>query len=258
MTFVSEYLDGMRVRIDAIAEQQTESIARAAALVAGAIERNGLIHTFGTGHSHLLAEEIFSRAGGLLPVNAIESAPIMLHEDVVASGAWERLSGAADVMLDHAPIDCQSDVLIVISNSGRNAAAVEAAEWAQRHGVPVIALTSVAHSRSLPSRAPSGKKLYEVADVVLDNLGLPGDALVEVQPGLRVGATSTALGACLLQCVVLAAVQSCLDRGIQPPILTSSNTAGAAEANARLVRTYPGQLPVAYERLRRRAARREG
>jgi uncharacterized phosphosugar-binding protein len=251
MTFVNEYLDGVRARIDAIAERQTDSIAQAALLVAGAIERNGLVHAFGTGHSHLLAEEIFSRAGGLLSVNVIESAPLMLHEDVVASGAWERLSGIADVMLDHAAIDSESDVLIVISNSGRNAAPVEAAEWAQRHAVPVIALTSVAHSRSLASRAPSGKRLYEVADVVLDNLGLPGDALVEVQPGLRVGATSTAIGACLLQCVVLSAVQVCLDRGIQPPVLTSSNTPGATEANARLVRTHRGQLPAAYDRLRR-------
>jgi uncharacterized phosphosugar-binding protein len=251
MTFVSEYLSGIRERVDSIGDQ-VEAIHRAAEFVARTIERNGLVHTFGTGHSHLLAEEIFSRAGGLLPVNVIESAATMLHEDVVASGAWERLSGVAAVMLDSASIDSQSDVLIVISNSGRNAAPIEAAEWGRQHGVPVIALTSVAHSRSMPAVARSGKRLCEVADVVLDNLGLPGDALVDIQPGLRVGATSTAIGACLLQCVVLETVQTCLARGIQPPVLRSGNTLGAAEANARLVQTYPGQLPAAYERLRQR------
>jgi hypothetical protein len=87
-----------------------------------------LIHTFGTGHSHLLAEEIYSRAGGLLPINVVQSAPLMLHEDAVASGDWERQSGLAAILLEHAAVDPSRDALIIISNSGRNAVPVEAAE----------------------------------------------------------------------------------------------------------------------------------
>jgi uncharacterized phosphosugar-binding protein len=248
----AEYLHDVRARIDTIAQDQSEAIGEAAALVARTLECGGLIHTFGTGHSHLLAEEIYSRAGGLLPVNVIESAPLMLHEDVVASGAWERTSGVAALMLEHAGVDPLRDMLIVISNSGRNAAPVEAAEWARAHAMPVVALTSLAHSRSLPPSAPSGKRLCEVADVVLDNLGLLGDALVEVRPGVQIGATSTVIGACLLQCVVVQAVDVCFARGIEPPLLVSANTTGAAEANARVVRDYAGRLPMAYVRKRQR------
>ena len=235
-------------------ERQADAIQVAGALVFRTLEAGGLVHTFGTGHSHLLAEEIYSRAGGLLPVNVIQSAPLMLHEDAVASGDWERLPGAAEVLLEHAAIDTARDTLIVISNSGRNAVPVEAAEWARARHVPIVALTSLAHSRSQPSLAPSGKKLYEIADVVLDNAGEPGDSLVEVRPGLRVAATSTIMGAFLLQSVVLSAVERCLAAGIRPPILTSGNVAGAREANAKLVANYPGRLADAYERQRRKHA----
>jgi uncharacterized phosphosugar-binding protein len=232
-------------------EQHGDSIHAAGALVFRTLERGGLVHTFGTGHSHLLAEEIYSRAGGLLPVNAIQSAPLMLHEDAVASGDWERLPGVAAALLEYAAVDPARDTLIVISNSGRNAVPVEAAEWARARRVPIIALTSLAHSRSQSSLAPSGRKLYELADVVLDNAGEPGDSLVEVRPGLRVAATSTIVGAFLLQSVVLSAVEQCLAAGIRPPVLTSGNVAGAREANAQLVAQYPGRLANAYERRRR-------
>jgi uncharacterized phosphosugar-binding protein len=247
---VDRFIDEIRDRLLRVQGEQAEQIAAAGALIARTLERGGLVHTFGTGHSHLLAEEIYSRAGGLLPVNVIESSPLMLHEDVVASGAWERLTGAAAVLLEHAPIEAGTDLLVVVSNSGRNAAPVEAAEWARGRGIPVIAVTSVAHSRSLPSAAPSGRRLCEVASVVLDNLGDPGDALVQVGPHVRAGASSTVVGACLLECAMLSGIEACLQRGVHPPVLVSSNTPGAAETNARLVRDYPGRLPAAYARVR--------
>jgi uncharacterized phosphosugar-binding protein len=183
-------------------------------------------------------------------VNVIESAPLMLHEDAVASGEWERLSGIARILLEHAGADPSRDTLIVISNSGRNAVPVEAAEWARARGMPVIAVTSLAHSRAETSLAPSGKKLYEVADVVLDNMGEPGDAVMELAPRLRVGATSDIVGAFLLHAVVMSAVAQSLERGARPPVLTSGNVAGAHEANRRLLRDYPHRLPPAYDRLR--------
>ena len=251
---VEQFATTVQEMLHRTTEQQGDAIRAAGALVFRTLELGGLVHTFGTGHSHLLAEEIFSRAGGLLPVNVIQSAPLMLHEDAVASGDWERLPGVAAVLLEHAAVDPTRDTLIVVSNSGRNAVPVEAAEWARARGVPIIALTSLAHSRSQSALAPSGKKLYELADVVLDNAGQPGDSLVEVRPGLRVAATSTILGAFLLQSVVLSAVEQCVAAGIRPPVLTSGNVAGAREANAQLVAKYPGRLADAYERQRRSQA----
>jgi uncharacterized phosphosugar-binding protein len=231
---------------------QLEQIEQAAGLVARAVERGGLVHTLGTGHSHLLAEEIYSRAGGLLPVNVVESAPLMLHEDALASGEWERVSGIAHIMLEHAGIDPSRDVLIVISNSGRNSVPVEAAEWARTRQVPVVALTSCAHSRAETPLAPSGKKLYEVADVVLDNLGQPGDAVMPLAHGVRTGATSDIIGAFLLHAVVLRAIELLLERGQEPPVLVSGNVSGAREANQRMIEHYPGRLAPAYERRRAR------
>lgn len=247
---VAHFADRLKAMLDEAARGQAEQIRQAGALVARTLERGGLIHTLGTGHSHLLAEEIYSRAGGLLPVNVIESAPLMLHEDAVASGQWEGLTGIAQIMLDHAAVDGSRDTLIVISNSGRNAVPVEAAEWAVAHGVPVIAVTSLAHSRAESSRAPSGKKLYEVATVILDNLGEPGDAVMELAPGLRAGASSDIIGGFLLHAVVLSAVAQSLEHGHHPPVLRSGNIEGAREANQRMVTEYPGRLSAAYERLR--------
>lgn len=237
-------------------QRQAEEIRQAGTLLARSLQRGGLIHTFGTGHSHLLAEEIYSRAGGLMPVNIIETAPLMMHEDAVASGMWERLSGAAEVMLDFAGIVPEQDVLIVISNSGRNAAPVEAAAWARSHSVPVIALTSLAHSRAEISLAPSGKKLYELADVVLNNFGVPGDAFFEITPGMRVAATSTIAGAFLLQSVVLSAIQQCIEHDFVPPTLRSGNSADARQANWRTLQRYSGRLPVPYNRMREQLRRR--
>ena len=250
VTLFAHRLTGM---LETAAREQAEQIAQAGSLIAKAVERGGLVHTFGTGHSHLLAEEIYSRAGGLLPVNVIESAPLMLHEDAVASGQWERVSGVAQIMLEHAGIDPSRDMFIVISNSGRNAAPVEAAEWARAHGIPVVALTSLAHSRAETSLAPSGKKLYELADVVLDNMGEPGDAVMELAPGLRSGSTSDILGAFLLHAMVLSMAQQCLAQGSQPPIITSGTVEGAREANHRMIASYQGRLSPAYERLRNRS-----
>jgi hypothetical protein len=130
--------------------------------------------------------------------------------------------------------------------------------WARSYRVPVIGLTSLAHSQSQPSLAPSGKRLFEVADVVLDNLGQPGDAAVEIQAALWAGATSTVVGAFVLQCVVLSCVEEYLKRGMQPSLLRSGNIAGAHAANARLVATYPGRLADAYERSRRAQSRAAG
>lgn len=194
-----DYLQALRAMFVRVEQTQLEPIREAGRFGAAAILGGGLIHVFGTGHSHLLAEELYSRAGGLVAVNAILEPSVMLHEGSGKSGAVERLSGMARVIIDQEPIQA-GDLMIVASNSGRNAMPVEMALEARARGLKVAAITSLAHSRSQPANNPSGKRLFEVADVVIDNCGVPGDAVLEV-PGLPVRAcsTSTAIGAALFR-----------------------------------------------------------
>src|SRR5687768_8128303 len=142
------------------AESQGDAIARAAELVADA----KVFWVFGTGHSHVIAEELYGRAGGLADVRAVLEPGLMLHEGLEKSSLLERLSGLAYVLLQTNDIG-PGDVVLIVSNSGRNAVPVEFAIGSQAKGAKVIALTSLAHSTAVSSRAPGGQRLFEVADV---------------------------------------------------------------------------------------------
>jgi len=221
------------------AAAQREAIDRAAEILAGTIATGGAIHTFGTGHSHLLAEEPFYRAGGLVPVNPVQDRRITLSEHAIGSTQAERQAGLAVEILETHDVRA-GDAAIVISNSGRNAAPVEAAVWFRERGIPVIALTSRAHSMAVEPRNSLGKRLCEVADVVLDNAGVPGDAAVAVTGVTNpMGPTSTAVGSALLHAVCIRAAELLAERGTPPAVFASANADGqdttAAESALRAV-----------------------
>jgi len=204
------------------------ALEQAAEIVADSLQADGMLHTFGTGHGHMLAEEIFYRAGGLVTVNAILDPTLMLHVSALASTAAERLSGYAEVVLERYTVN-SGDVLIIASNSGRNAVPIEMALAAQRRGLKVIALTSMKHSQSQPSRHASGQRLYEIADVVLDNCGEVGDAALSVaRVAAKVGPTSTVIGAALLHALLYTVVEKLAARGFTPPVTISANIDHAA------------------------------
>lgn len=221
---------------------QTDALATAGAWVGEAVAGGHLLAVTGSGHSHMLAEEIFYRAGGLLAVLPILDPALMLHDAAISSSRIERLPGLAEVRLEAANIGA-GDVLVVASNSGRNAYPVEAAMVGQRLGARVIALTSLPHARSVTSRHASGKRLFELADLVLDT-GVPaGDAAIRL-PGLKtpVGPLSTVIAAALLEAVVVEAVAWMLERGHQPAILRSANVDqddGAEDPSAWSARIPP-------------------
>jgi uncharacterized phosphosugar-binding protein len=178
---------------------------------------------FGTGHSHLLAEELYSRAGGFEGVEAVLEPALMVHEGPLKSSVLEKQPGLAAALLSVRDMG-RGDAVIVASNSGRNAVPVEFAEEARARGATVIAVTSLAHSRSIASRVPSGRRLFEVADIVVDNCGVPGDAVLDI-PGCpaRAGATSTVAGALIAQAIVCEAAALLASWGITPPLLRSFN-----------------------------------
>ena len=211
------------------------NIDKAAEVVAATLERGGVIHVFGTGHSHILAEELFYRAGGLERVRPILFDGLMLHVAPELSTSLERLPGLAAALLADHPI-APEDVLIVASNSGGNAVVCELATSVGADGVPVIAIVSRRHASSRAARAADSPNLQDLADIVIDNGGAPGDAAIDI-PGFErtVGPTSTVVGAAIVNAVVAEAVDRLVARGVRPDVFLSSNVAGGDEANREIL-----------------------
>ncbi len=226
------YLAATRDLLERLIDREWPNIATAADLVADTLERKGTIHAFGSGHSHILAEELFYRAGGLVRVSPILFDGLMLHVSARLSTSLERMPGLAATLLGDHPI-APGDVLIVASNSGRSAVASELAVAARRGGASVIAITSLRHATSAVARASDAPPLHEVADVVIDNGGSVGDAAVEIDGfDRRVGPTSTVVGAAIVNAIAAEAVERLLARGIVADVYTSSNIEGGDAANA--------------------------
>ena len=228
--------------LDRAFSAQADRIEEAARIIADSLTQNGMLYTFGTGHAGLLAQEIFYRAGGPVRVHPIFDERLMLHVHASASSAWERESGLAEELMRSLPMK-KGDVLLLISNSGRNTTPVEMAMLAREKGVHTICLTSVAHSSSVTPRNPEGKRLMEVCDLVLDNMGVPGDAVVETGDGRRVSPTSTVIGAALLQAVSARAEEIARQEGKTLEYFISSNVDGGDAYNEKLIERYQKQVP---------------
>lgn len=219
-----------------------EAIIEAGNLVAHRLADDGVLHTFGTGHSHMVAEEIAFRAGGLAPVNVILEPSLTGNEQASKAKFAERMEGWGKIILDyHKPLP--QDCLIVISNSGRNAAPIDVAWEAQRRQVPVIAILSRAYCDKMDSRHSSGKKLTDVADLVIDNCGELGDASVKLE-GLEapIGPTSNISATFIIHLIIVRAIEALIEKGIQPPVLLSGNLNHSDSPNEQLIRKYWGRV----------------
>jgi uncharacterized phosphosugar-binding protein len=236
------YMRAVRERLDAIADQELDAIGRAAAAIVDTIEAGGVVFLFGTGHSHMLAEEGHYRAGGLAAVCPVLFSSLMLHEGAVTSTKLERTSGLGPMVLArYRPTP--KDVLVIFSNSGVNTVPVETALAAKEIGMKVIAIIAGEYAAQVPV-GPVGKKLAEVADIVLDNHGIPGDALVTLENSeLRVGPLSTIAGAYILNAMLTEAVWRINAKGVVPPIYISANMPGANEHNLALVEENRARNP---------------
>jgi uncharacterized phosphosugar-binding protein len=219
--------------LEKIRETQSAAMHAAAAICAEVVAAGEIIYILGSGHSLLPAVEAYHRAGGLVPVDVIYDPTF---------GKAERLSGYAQVLLDRYPVKAHG-VVIIISNSGRNALPVEMALLAKERGIRTISLTNMAHTTQEPSRHPSGKRLFEIADVVIDNCGVYGDAILDI-PGVpgKVCPTSGVAGAYIIQSMVAQTIAELQARGIAPPVLRSANITGGDEYNKQLESRYAGRI----------------
>ncbi len=237
-----EYFENLQKIIARIATEQLDNIEKAARAVADTIENGGRVHAFGTGHSHMLAEEIFYRAGGLVNVNPILETSLMLHESAAKSTELERLEGYGEILFDHHSIN-QKDILFLFSNSGRNGVAIELALIAGERGVKTVVITNMEHTMQGASRHSSGKKLFEAADIVIDNCGCHGDASMRIDEINRsVAPTSTAAGAAILNAIEARAVEIMVSEGFTPEVFSSSNVDGGDEINNAYIAKYKKEI----------------
>ena len=243
MTMPETYFSEIHRLLDQVLHTQSDAIQKAIVAVADTLQQGGTIYAFGTGHSHMLAEELFYRAGGLVKVHPILDEPLMLHVGASRSSKIERLSGYAQTLFDHGISPQKQDVFFVFSNSGRNAVPVETALAMKERGVTVICITNLAHSSGCTSRHPSGKRLFELCDIVIDNCGRIGDSAIEIGENFC-GPTSTVIGAAILQSIACGAVSLLLERGVQPEVFSSSNVDGGDVINQRYIDKYQQQISI--------------
>lgn len=243
MEKTKKYLRNIHTLLDAVMETQSEAIDRAVAAAANTLEQGGMIYAFGTGHSHMLAEELFYRAGGLVKVYPILDEPLMLHRNASRSSQIERLPGYAATLLDHGISPTEKDTIFIFSNSGRNAVPVEMALEMKQRNVTTVCITNLAQSSQTTSRHPSGLRLFEICDIVIDNCGAVGDAAVDFG-AYRCGPTSTVIGAAVLQAIVCGVVECLRNRGVDPEVFISSNVDGGDEVNNRLIAQYRQEIPM--------------
>ncbi len=236
MTYASEYLENVEGILEQIKANQPQYRETAAAILAQ-VKKGGMIFPFGTGHGHLLALEMFYRAGGMVRVNPILTEELMLHKSATGSSAFERSEGKAEPLLNEYNVG-DKDVVIVFSNSGINPLTIEMALGAKERGALTVALTNLNHSRPLQSRHHSGLKLYEICDFVLDNFGVLGDACVEVASGIKIGPTSTIAGAAIVHTLTAMMVAMAEADGYDLELYTSGNVPNGHERNLYLIEKY--------------------
>lgn len=238
-----DYIKTVTETIDRAWNTQQEQLTATKALIAQAIEAKKNVFVFGCSHAGILAEEVFYRTGGLAVINPIFFPGFMLNtRPITMTSSLERVPGLGKIILKQNHVG-EGDVLLLHSVSGRNTVPVEMAIEAKEMGVHTVCITNLEYSQSVTSRHPSGKNLYEVCDIVIDNCGVTGDAAVKLD-GLeeKIGPTSTTVGTAILNAIVIEAVEQMIADGIVPPVFMSANIDGGDAHNARIFEEYKDNI----------------
>lgn len=232
-----EYLKQVEEVLFKVRETQKDKIEEAAGMVADSLAKDGMLYVFGCGHSHMIGEDLFYRAGGTVPICAMLDSDLMLHGGAVKSSHYERMSGLAKPIFDRYCLT-QKDVMLIVSTSGINSVPVEMAMCAKEKSIPVIAIVSMAYAKD-KSRHMSGKKIHDVANIVLDNGVCHGDASVSIgDSGIKVGPISTISACMIAQSIIVQADENMWNKGVMPPVYVSGNLPDGMEKNQAMIDRY--------------------
>lgn len=246
---LTNYFKKIEEQLQTVLEKEKENLKQAAQKVAEAIQKGGIVQLFGCGHSHILTEEVFYRAGGLVPVKPILVESLMLHEGAIRSSQLERKNDYANTFMEKEDIQ-ENDVFIVISTSGRNPVPIDVAQIAKEKGAFVIGITSLTYSQSQPSRHKSGKYLFNVVDLVINNHCVTGDAILQHKKvKVPFAPTSTVVGATILNSIFAESIRWMAEHEFEPPIFLSGNLEGADKHNQLLVEKYNKRIPLLTKNL---------
>ena len=239
---MQKYFSSIIEILNRIESTQSENIQKAADLMADCTKNGGIIHTFGTGHSHLVAEDVFWRGSTLSNIHAILEPSMTGHAEITKSEYMEKLEGAGKLIVEYHRLS-PPDILIVISNSGNNIVPIDVAMEASKRGVKVISITSFDYAAHLKTLHTSGKKPKDVADVAIDNCCPIGDAAVSFEDlPMKVGAVSTVAGSFIAHSLIVQAVENLLKQGIKPDVYFN----GSFMANSKEVEEYNQKITDKY------------
>jgi uncharacterized phosphosugar-binding protein len=246
--FVTDFSEQVQRRLAALTETAASGgLDGAIELVADSVAAGGVVHAFGTGHSEAFSMEIAGRAGGLIPTNRIALRDLVLRGslsvDQLGGSELERDPSNVQELWNLSPVQ-PGDVFMIASNSGVNGSIVGFAELVKQHGHPLIAVTSLEHTMRVTPKHPSGRRLRDLADVVIDNLAPYGDATSsgEDTGGVPMGAVSSITCAFIAQLITMGVARRLAARGETPPVYLSANIPGGDEHNSRLEDRYRGRI----------------
>lgn len=237
MKFVSEYAENVNKTLQKIWTEEGGRIDCAGEMLAKTLVADGMLYVFGCGHSHMIGEELFYRAGGLGAVCPIFETSVMLHEGAAKSSKIERMSGYAKMVMERY-VTNENDCFLAVSNSGINPFAIEMAQIAKERGTKVLGITSFAY-KTKPSRHKEGLHLADVCDLCIDNHVPIGDASVTVcGDGTKAGPVSSIASFTIVNSLILAACQKLREQGIEPEVFRSGNCDGGDEYNQSLMKHF--------------------
>ena len=230
---MSDYLEQIVEILQRIEREERKKMTEAAETVADVICRDGIIYTFGCGHSHLPCLDTFYRAGGLACVSPILDEDLMLHDGAAKSSRMEKMPGiAAEAFRRHHVTP--NDLIVVISASGKNAAPVEMCECAKKAGVKLVTISSSAY-------IDHGAKLLSLGDIAVDCKVPYGDAVIDVGEA-KMGGLSTYASLFILNSILINGAKKVLAKGAVPPIYRSGNVEGGTAKNVALEERYFGRI----------------